>query len=137
MKRCLRKECCKQYRYVKFKGTMTKWPVQKPTHRTMQNYSLRFSDYSILFSFLYIVSEIISARNVITFYFFLAKFVLSCWHFLKENKKNNINNYKHMQYALRCRFYPQSMNGQARERSRLLKELPLSQVVWHTEDTVW
>ena len=26
----LKKEC----RYVKFKGTTTKWPVQKPTHRT-------------------------------------------------------------------------------------------------------
>jgi len=32
------KECCKQYRYVKIKGTMTKWPVQKPTHRTTQKY---------------------------------------------------------------------------------------------------
>jgi len=26
-KRCSKKECCKQYRYVKFKGTITKWPV--------------------------------------------------------------------------------------------------------------
>ena len=24
------------YVYVKFQGTMTKWPVQKPTHRTKQ-----------------------------------------------------------------------------------------------------
>ena len=32
LKSCARKECCKQCRYVKFKGTMTKWPVQKPTH---------------------------------------------------------------------------------------------------------
>jgi len=31
------KECCKQCRYVKLKGTMTKWPVQKLTHRTTQN----------------------------------------------------------------------------------------------------
>jgi len=29
-----KKECCKQCRYVKFKGIMTKWPVQKPTHKT-------------------------------------------------------------------------------------------------------
>ena len=29
----LKKECCKQCRYVKFNGTMTKWPVQA-THRT-------------------------------------------------------------------------------------------------------
>ena len=27
--RCSNKECCKQCRYVKFKGTMTKWPLQK------------------------------------------------------------------------------------------------------------
>ena len=38
MKRCSKKECCKQCRYVKFKGTMTKWPVQKPTHRTTQKH---------------------------------------------------------------------------------------------------
>jgi len=30
LKRCSNIEC----RYVKFKGTVTKWPVQKPTHRT-------------------------------------------------------------------------------------------------------
>jgi len=34
LKRCLKKECCKQCRYVKYKGTMTKWPVQKLTHGT-------------------------------------------------------------------------------------------------------
>ena len=33
-----RNQCCKQCRYVKFKGTMTKWPVQKLTHR--KNYAL-------------------------------------------------------------------------------------------------
>ena len=37
MKRCSKKLCCKQCRYVTFKGTMTKWPVQKPTYRTRQN----------------------------------------------------------------------------------------------------
>jgi len=37
LKTCSKKECCKQQRYVKFKGTMTKCPVQKPTHRTTQN----------------------------------------------------------------------------------------------------
>jgi len=31
------KRCCKQYWQVKFKGTMTKWPVQKLTLRTAQN----------------------------------------------------------------------------------------------------
>jgi len=33
----VKQECCKQCRYVKFKGTMTKWPVQKQTHKTAQN----------------------------------------------------------------------------------------------------
>ena len=37
--RCSNKECCKQCRYVKFKGTMTKWPVQKLTHRTTQKHT--------------------------------------------------------------------------------------------------
>jgi len=36
LKRWSKKDCCKQCRYVKFKGTMTKWPVQKLTHRTTQ-----------------------------------------------------------------------------------------------------
>jgi len=30
------KECCKQCRYVMFKGTMTKWPVQKLAQGTTQ-----------------------------------------------------------------------------------------------------
>jgi len=30
------KECCKQCRYVMFRGTMTKWPVQKLTQGTTQ-----------------------------------------------------------------------------------------------------
>ena len=37
LKRCSNKECCKQCRYVMFKGTMTKWPVQKLTQGTTQN----------------------------------------------------------------------------------------------------
>ena len=36
--RCSREECCEQCRYFKFKGTLTKWSVQKPTHRTTQKY---------------------------------------------------------------------------------------------------
>ena len=39
MKRCSKKECCKQCRYFKVKGTTTKWPVQKPTHRTTQKHA--------------------------------------------------------------------------------------------------
>jgi len=31
-------ECCKQCRHVKFKGTMTKWPVHRKKHRTIQKY---------------------------------------------------------------------------------------------------
>ena len=34
-----KKEFCKQCRYDKFKGTMTKSPVQKPTHRTTQKHA--------------------------------------------------------------------------------------------------
>jgi len=37
-KKCSMKECCKQCRYVKFKGTITKWPVHKQTHRTTQKH---------------------------------------------------------------------------------------------------
>ena len=37
-KRCSNKECCKQCSYVKLKGTMTKWPVHKLTHRTTQKH---------------------------------------------------------------------------------------------------
>jgi len=33
-----KEECCKQCRYVKFKGTMTKWSIKKPTHRTTQKH---------------------------------------------------------------------------------------------------
>ena len=36
LKRCSNKECCKQCRYVMFKGTMTKRPVQKLTQGTTQ-----------------------------------------------------------------------------------------------------
>jgi len=38
LKRYSNKECCKQCIYVKFKGTMTKWPVQKLTHITTQKH---------------------------------------------------------------------------------------------------
>jgi len=36
LKRCSNKDCCKQCRYVMFKGTMTKWPVQKLTQGSTQ-----------------------------------------------------------------------------------------------------
>ena len=36
LKRCSNKECCKQCRHVVFKGTMTKWPVQKLAQGTTQ-----------------------------------------------------------------------------------------------------
>jgi len=38
LKGCSKKECCKQCRYVKFNGTMTKWPVQKLIHTTTQKH---------------------------------------------------------------------------------------------------
>jgi len=37
--RCSKNKCCKQCRHVKFKGTMTKLPVQKQTLRTAQTYT--------------------------------------------------------------------------------------------------
>ena len=39
LRRCSKNECCEQCRHVKFKGTMTKWPVQKQTHRTAQKHA--------------------------------------------------------------------------------------------------
>ena len=36
LKRCSNNKCCKQCRYVMFKGTMTKWPVQKLAQGTTQ-----------------------------------------------------------------------------------------------------
>ena len=33
-----KKEYCKQCRHVKFKDTMTKWPVHKQLHRTTQKH---------------------------------------------------------------------------------------------------
>ena len=47
MKRCSKKECCKQCRNVKFKGTMTKWPVQKLTHRTTQIHKQHYDETDI------------------------------------------------------------------------------------------
>ena len=38
LKRCLKKECCKRFRHVKLKITMTKWFVQN-THRTTQKHA--------------------------------------------------------------------------------------------------
>ena len=59
LKRCSKKECCKQCRYVKFKGTMTKWPVQNPTRWTTQKQTLRKNYFcvfqtSIFFIFFFI-----------------------------------------------------------------------------------
>jgi len=39
LKRCSKKEFCKQCRHVKFMGTTTKWPVQKQTHRKAQKHA--------------------------------------------------------------------------------------------------
>ena len=60
---CSKKYCCKQCKHVKFKGTMTKWPVQKESLRTAQKhaehqaatniYVLRFySDFSCFILYL-------------------------------------------------------------------------------------
>jgi len=39
---CSQKECCKQCMYVKFKGTMTKWPVKELAHRTTQKHEQHY-----------------------------------------------------------------------------------------------
>ena len=44
----MKKECYKQCRYVKCKGTMTKWPVQKPTHRTTRKHVKHYDATDIL-----------------------------------------------------------------------------------------
>ena len=62
LKKFSQKKSCKQGRYVNPQGTMTKWPVQKPTNRTIQKQAehqdttniqkktfLCFSDYSFTF----------------------------------------------------------------------------------------
>jgi len=53
----LRKEYCKQGRYFKFKGTRTKWTVQKPTNRTTRKHveNFCFCFFVFLFSFLFII----------------------------------------------------------------------------------
>ena len=48
LKICSKKECCKQCRHVKFKGTMTKWPVQKLTHKTRRTPRRNFFLFYIL-----------------------------------------------------------------------------------------
>ena len=60
---------------VKFKGTMTKWPVQKQAQRTEQKHAehldatdIHTNNYSCVFGcfhfFLFIISLMISRRNV-------------------------------------------------------------------------
>ena len=44
LKGCSKKECCKHCSHVKFKGTMTKWPVHKQTHRTTQKKHVEHQD---------------------------------------------------------------------------------------------
>ena len=57
MKIFSKKECCKQSKYVKFNGTMSKWSVQKPTHKTkhvehQHNRTARILKYYILLTYL-------------------------------------------------------------------------------------
>jgi len=59
LKRCINKECCKQCRYFKMKGTMTNWPVQKLTLRTTQKHAQQHDatdikkTYFLFFRFLF------------------------------------------------------------------------------------
>jgi len=64
IKSCSKKECCKQCRHVKFKGTMTKWPVQKQTHITAQKQaeSQCFYFYFLFMIFGRFLQEMLSYR---------------------------------------------------------------------------
>ena len=48
LKRCSKKEC-KQCRYVKFKGTMTKWPVQRTNTQNDTKTRIRNTKYGYNF----------------------------------------------------------------------------------------
>jgi len=49
------KECCKQCRHVKFKGTRTKWPVHRKTHTTIQKHVEKYYATDIQKIYNYIV----------------------------------------------------------------------------------
>jgi len=63
-------------KYVKLKGTMTKWPVQKPTHRTTQKHVEHYdvTDRKKLFVCVFRIFIFL-----IFFYNFLNEFSKKCW----------------------------------------------------------
>ena len=78
LKRCSNKECCKQCRYVMYKGTVTKRPVQKLTQRTTQN------SYNIMTqqTFRQTIFLCFSDFSFFIFFFidnFLNEFSKKCW----------------------------------------------------------
>jgi len=76
----LKKECCKQCRYVKFKGTMTKWPIQKQTHRTTQKH-VEHQDATDIQKKQLIVVHLTSLTSL---------FILSTYKMWHENKYNKL-----------------------------------------------
>ena len=63
LKRCSKIECCKQCRYVKLKGTMTKWSVQKLTHRTTQKHVQHHDATDICVKALLVILQMTTSVN--------------------------------------------------------------------------
>jgi len=63
LKRCSNKECCKQCRYVMFKGTMTKWPVQK----LAESFALRLLEIQELLASPTLLPVVTKKRNYFNF----------------------------------------------------------------------
>jgi len=57
LKRCSKKECCKQCRHLKFKDTMKNWPAHKQTHRITHRTPKpnRHSEKAFFFGFLFFI----------------------------------------------------------------------------------
>ena len=71
LKRCLKKECWKQRRYVKFKGTMTKTNTQHDTKHVEHHDATDVQNKTIIFLnfLLYISPNVYWLWILITFYF--------------------------------------------------------------------
>jgi len=115
LKRCLKKECCKQCRHVRFKGTMTIWPAHKQTHRTTQKHIdhqyaididkklfLCFSDFSFfllfcIYNFLNFSSNTCSVTTLTFIWVNLNQFLFKAnkphtfWTFFWRRKRTNVH----------------------------------------------
>jgi len=58
LKRCSKKECCKQCRYAKLKGTITKWPVQKLTHSDTKTRTTSWRNRHLEKNYIFVLSKL-------------------------------------------------------------------------------